>query len=256
MKKILAGIIILSLVAIIITAFIKKQSMLSKNKKDDKGIALIELFTSEGCSSCPPADEAISEIQDQYKGKNVLTVGFHVDYWDRLGWKDPFSSHEYTARQEYYSSLFNLTSIYTPQAVINGKHEFVGSDKNKIINTVEEELKSKPTAIIKLKASENGSGKIEARYSTEGGISTHDQLILLLIQKTATTNVKRGENGGRVLHHINIVRQMSLVPIPLKEEILNFNLPSDLKKENTFIAAFIQDKKTGGITGLTTAEIN
>ena len=78
-----------------------------------KGFAVIELFTSEGCSSCPPADETIAEIQKEYKDKNVLALGFRVDYWDRLGWKDRFSSPDFTSRQNYYAEIFNLSSIYT-----------------------------------------------------------------------------------------------------------------------------------------------
>src|SRR5437868_13384373 len=81
------------------------------------GFAVIELFTSEGCSSCPPADELLAEVKKQHADKNVLVLSYHVDYWDRLGWKDPFSSGSNTDRQNYYAELFELNSIYTPQVV-------------------------------------------------------------------------------------------------------------------------------------------
>src|SRR6478609_5145412 len=104
-----------------------------KNKmgKEHDGFALIELFTSEGCSSCPAAEEVLEEIQKNYSAKNVLVLGYHVDYWNKLGWKDTFSNASFTQRQEYYSNIFRLNNIYTPQAVVNGEKEFLGSNKSK-----------------------------------------------------------------------------------------------------------------------------
>src|ERR1700743_1770155 len=86
-----------------------------------KGFAVVELFTSEGCSSCPPADKALAELAAKYPD-NVFVLGFHVDYWDRLGWKDIYSGAQYTQRQKDYAQLFKLESIYTPEAVVNGSH--------------------------------------------------------------------------------------------------------------------------------------
>lgn len=253
MKKIFFALMAIAAITIFISAVSKKSKNVSK---DEKGFALIELFTSEGCSSCPPADEAISDIQNEYKNENVVAVGFHVDYWDRLGWKDAFSSPDNTARQEYYSSIFKLSSIYTPEAVVNGKYQFVGSDKSKIVNTVEEQLKSKPSEIINLNVTGNSEGNIEVKFSINGNTSDNDQMVLLLVEKAATTNVKKGENGGRTLHHINIVRKMAVTSTFSKEGAENFTLPSDLKKENAFITAFTQNKKTGAVTGVATTAIN
>jgi hypothetical protein len=244
------------LLVIVIVAFTKEKGIIPSDKKEQQGFAVIELFTSEGCSSCPPADDALAEIQKEYKDKNVLLLGFHVDYWDRLGWKDPFSSADFTSRQEYYTGIFDLSSSYTPEAVINGQSEFVGSDKIKIISVIEDALKIKSNASVKLKAIQNSSGKIEVNYSIEGNNSTGDQLVLLLIQKTATNNIKRGENEGKTLHHINIVRKISYLPVTFREEASTFVLPSGLKKEEVFIAAFIQDKKKGNITGMGTVPVN
>lgn len=252
MKKIFFALMAIATITIFINAVSKKSKNVSK---DEKGFALIELFTSEGCSSCPPADEAISDIQNEYKNENVVAVGFHVDYWDKLGWKDAFSSPDNTVRQEYYSSIFKLNSIYTPEAVVNGKYEFVGSDKNRILNTVEEQLKSSPSEIIHLTATGNSNGSIEVKFSVDGATLINDQMVLLLVQKTATTSVKRGENGGRTLHHTNIVRKMSITSTSSKEGDESFTPPSDLKKENAFIAAFTQNKKTGTVTGVATAAI-
>ncbi|HYM92577.1 MAG TPA: DUF1223 domain-containing protein [Chitinophagaceae bacterium] len=256
MKKIIYLIIIPVLLILTVSAFTNQKATKITEKKENRGFAVIELFTSEGCSSCPPADDAIAEIQKEYKDKNVLVLGFHVDYWDRLGWKDPFSSSDFTARQEYYASIFNLNSIYTPEAVINGKSEFVGSDKNKIINNVEGQLKLKSKVSITLKAMQNNSGKIEINYSVEDNNSRQDQLVILLIQKNASDNIKKGENEGKTLQHINIVRKMSCLSVPLHEANFTFNLSKDFKKEYFFIAAFVQNKKHGDLEGLGIAEIN
>src|SRR6186997_2744530 len=136
--KILLPIIVFSVS--LLTISFSTASLKNKIAKKQDGFVLIELFTSEGCSSCPPADEALEEIQKKYNDKNVLVLGYHVDYWNKLGWKDVFSDASFTQRQEYYSRIFHLNSIYTPQVVVNGKSEFVGSNKEKLISSIEEQL--------------------------------------------------------------------------------------------------------------------
>jgi len=221
--------------------------------KDQNGFALIELFTSEGCSSCPAADEALEEIQKKYSDKNVLVLGYHVDYWDKLGWKDIFSDASFTQRQEYYSTIFRLDNIYTPQAVINGKKEFLGSNKSKLISSIEEQLNERSVVSIKLNVVQNPEGKIDVQYSAEGVDSKKEQAILVLIQKMATNEIKKGENKGRTLHHINIVR--NIFYLPLKERTTNFTLPAGLQKEDVFVAGFIQDERSGKIKAMQFASV-
>ena len=256
MKKILLLQLAPIVLIIVILAFISKKDQQINLNPSDQSFALIELFTSEGCSSCPPADEVVAEIQKEYADKNVLVLGYHVDYWDRLGWKDPFSSHEFTERQSYYARLFNLESIYTPQVVVNGEKEFVGSDKSKLINTVDEALKEETVSSINLKANQNASGKIKVAYSIKESISKHEQLVLLLVQKMATNKIMHGENEGRILHHINIVRDFSVLSVTSNEEIKTFSIPAGLKNEDVFVAAFIQNKKTGKIISVQSSQIN
>jgi len=221
--------------------------------KEQDGFALIELFTSEGCSSCPAADEALEEIQKKYSDKNVLVLGYHVDYWDKLGWKDIFSDASFTQRQEYYSNIFRLNSIYTPQAVVNGKKEFLGSNKSKLISNIEEQLNERSAVSIKLNVVQNTEGKIDVQYSAEGLDSKKEQAILVLIQKMATNEIKKGENKGRTLHHINIVR--NIFYLPLKEKTTSFTLPTGLQKEDVFVACFIQDKRSGKIKAMQSASV-
>ena len=256
MKKVLLFRFASIILIVVILAFMAMKNQKTNFKSTDRNFAVIELFTSEGCSSCPPADEVVAEIQKKYIDKNVLALGYHVDYWDRLGWKDPFSSHEFTSRQEYYAGIFNLESIYTPQVIVNGEEEFVGSDKSKLINTIDAALKEKKDLSINLKANQNASGKIEVSYSTKESISEHEQLILLLVQKMATNKIGRGENTGKTLHHINIVRELSVLSAATNGQTKAFAIPSELKKEDVFIAAFIQNKKTGKINSLQFSQVN
>jgi hypothetical protein len=237
----------------LVTISFSTKSLDKRISKVQDGFALVELFTSEGCSSCPPADALLEEVQKKYSDKNVLVLSYHVDYWDKLGWKDIFSNALFTERQEYYSNIFRLNNIYTPQAVVNGKKEFLGSNKNKLISSIDEQLDAKPVASIKLNALQNTEGKINVQYSTEGADAKKEQAILVLIQKMATNEIKKGENKGRTLHHINIVR--NIFYLPLKEKTTSFTLPAGLQKEDVFVAGFIQDKRSGSIKAMQTSSI-
>jgi len=227
---------------------------LNKKTKEQDGFALVELFTSEGCSSCPTADAILEEVQKKYIDKNVLVVAYHVDYWDKLGWKDVFSKAIFTERQNYYSNLFRLNSIYTPQVVVNGRKEFVGSNKARLTSSIDEQLAEKSAASIKLEATLDSSEKIEVSYSSEAVNSKNEQLVLLLVQRTATNKKSRGENEGRTLHHINIVREISYLT-ETKEATKIFDLPQGLMKEDIFIAGFIQDKRSGKIKAIDSSPV-
>jgi hypothetical protein len=249
--KILLPIIVFSVS--LLTISFSTASLKNKMVKEQNGFALLELFTSEGCSSCPAADEALEETQKKYNDKNVLVLSYHVDYWDKLGWKDIFSDASFTQRQEYYSNIFRLNSIYTPQVVVNGEKEFIGSNKSKLTNSIEEQLNERSDESIQLTVVQNTEGKIDVHYSAEGVDAKKEQAILVLVQKMATNEIKKGENKGRTLHHINIVR--NIFYLPLKEKSTNFTLPAGFSKEDFFVAGFIQDKKSGKIKAIQSSSI-
>ena len=137
-----------------------------KNKPVQQGTTVIELFTSEGCSSCPPADRVLSMVKEKEQDKNVLVLSYHVDYWNRLGWKDTFSNAANTQRQEYYAEIFQLSSIYTPQAVVNGSAEFAGSDYGKMKEAIEKEnALRRETLIAKRPKQENWTDDEKARMA-------------------------------------------------------------------------------------------
>ena len=227
---------ILSLSSLITTSFIR-----DAENKASQGFAVVELFTSEGCSSCPAADEAVIDIANRYK-TNVFILGFHVDYWNYLGWKDAFSNAGYSERQKQYAAAFSLNSIYTPQIVVNGETEFVGSDKNKLQKNIEKELSNNTTSSIELSARETDDKKILVNVKT--GNQPNGKINIALVQLKAQSNVAGGENAGRQLHHINIVRDFKTTDATGKQASVILNLPAGLLKKDCNVIAFIQDKNT------------
>ena len=137
--------------------------------------------------------------------------------------------------------------------VVNGKSEFVGSNKEKLISSIEEQLNEKPAASIKLNVKQNTEAQIDVQYSAEGTDAKREQAILVLIQNMSTNEIKKGENKGKTLHHINIVR--NIFYLPLKERTTNFTLPAGFRKEDFFVAGFIQDKRSGKIKAMQSASV-
>ncbi len=170
------------------------------------GFAVVELFTSEGCSSCPPADRLLAEIDKwaDSSGLPVYVLSFHVDYWDRLGWKDPYASAAYTGRQREYAAASNERSVYTPQMIVNGGSGFIGSDGKRAAAALGEAVAARPSASLALEASPVGQSyrlRYRATDAPPGSV-----INVALVEPAGTQNVARGENAGRQLAHVNIVR--------------------------------------------------
>ena len=219
--------------------------------KENPGFAVVELFTSEGCSSCPSAEAALADIHNEYK-QHVYVMEFHVDYWNYIGWKDVFSNSEYTKRQQQYASIFELGSTYTPQAIVNGKDELVGSDRGKLHSLINENLQKKPLNTIGLNTSVNGNN-VSVKYSVT---DTKGQVLnIALVQKQAETNVRKGENSGRKLKHINIVRELKTVDAK-EQGSLNIPIPQGLSANDCIIIAYTQDKDNWQVTGAAEAVVN
>ncbi len=194
------------------------QKVESQSKKiDDKPIAqtktkqpvLVELFTSEGCSSCPPADKALASLRKEqaYANTEVITLSFHVDYWNYLGWKDEFSSKFFSQRQENYANALQLNGSYTPQMVVDGTNEFVGSNLAKI-------------SLAMNSAPKNEKGRVELELAKDvtlklniSELPTHEaaSVLVAIAEDNLLTDVKRGENGGRKLEHDSVVRELKSV---------------------------------------------
>ena len=160
---------------------------------------VVELFTSEGCSSCPPADALLVELAGR---SDVLALSFHVDYWDRLGWKDPFSSPAATQRQQRYADLLGLATVYTPQIVVDGKWQAVGSDRADVkhaLDLARRKHREVPVTLVL----DHGQAHIKLG---PGGDAASAAVLLIGFDLRHVTAVKRGENGGRTLVHVDVVR--------------------------------------------------
>lgn len=215
-----------------------------KQPAANNGFAVVELFTSEGCSSCPAAEKVLAQVHGEYK-QNVYVLEFHVDYWNYIGWKDVFGSKEYTLRQQQYADKFRLGSTYTPQAIVNGKSELVGSDNGKLHSIINDDLQHTPSETITLSAKAN-AGNIAITYTVT---DPQNQLLnIALVQKNAETDVKRGENSGRKLKHMNIVRVLKTVDAQ-KSGTINITLPGELTKASCIIIAYAQQKDTWAVSG-------
>ena len=176
---------------------------------------------------------------------------FHVDYWNYIGWKDPYSSSEYTLRQQEYVRHFGLGSSYTPQAVVNGKNELVGSNSAKLRQAINTGMQQKTLTTINIQAKAGGN-HVSVTYTIAGG---KGQLLhIALVQKDAETNVKRGENEGRKLKHINIVRSLKTITAQDAGSV-TIELPSGLAAAYAIIA-YTQQQDSFEITGAAQTVIN
>jgi hypothetical protein len=207
---------------------------------------VVELFTSQGCSSCPPADALIHDIaNDPALRGRVIPLAFHVDYWDSLGWRDPFSSSEWTQRQTRYARTMHLNSAYTPQAVVNGTREFVGSNRA-ALSTALEKASSEKGAEITLAARREGNSLIATIHAT---VPANDDLLLAVVEDGVTTKIEHGENAGRTITNDAIVRKLIRVRPGQSTVAL------DAAWHSVSATAFVQDRTTLAIGAAATAQV-
>jgi len=216
---------------------------------------VVELFTSEGCSSCPPADELLGHLRQDLSAKNVqvIPLGFHVDYWNSLGWKDRFSSAEFTQRQEQYTRSLKVDGPYTPEMVVDGEVEFVGNDSGRAQSTIRQQASELETAQVKIAT----AGKDQLTVQIKGPASPKDGALVMLVMLVITednlsTQVGSGENGGRTLHHAAVVRELREVGT-LKNGALETTVPlklqKDWKRNDLRAVVFVQNGPSGKIEG-------
>lgn len=221
---------------------------------DGKPFAIVQLFTSEGCSSCPSADLVLEDVKNKYSDKNVFVLSYHVDYWNRLGWKDVFSKKEYSDLQYRYSSKFNESSVYTPQAIVNGGVQFVGSDQSKMNGMLSKYLKDSPENTIALSEIEKSGKLIIFHYDVEGELSGNDLKVALVIAKR-NTEVKRGENSGRKLTSVNIVVEQVMISLDKKTGKSKIEIPEIVNNDDKLSLIAFSQNKSFEITGATQEKI-
>jgi len=176
---------------------------------------LVELFTSEGCSSCPPADDVLATLDtaQPVKGAEIIALGEHVDYWNHLGWTDPFSSARFSSRQRAYADRVAAGSVYTPQMIVDGGTGFVGSDRARAERTIlEASRKPKPLAIdLAFLAASGESVRVRVVVRPANAAPFHGDVYLALTEDGLASTVARGENAHRELHHVAVVRYLESV---------------------------------------------
>lgn len=220
---------------------------------------VVELFTSEGCSSCPPADALLKKLSEQpsIPGAEVIALEEHVDYWDHLGWKDPFSSAEFTERQNEYSRVFGNSGVYTPQMVVDGQTEFVGS-RSREARDVIQKAAVQPKVSLQLMPSPVQSDDNSACEITISNLSAlplgHTaELWVAITEKGLHTNVKAGENSGENLQHAAVVRTIRKASSFSGANDLQFHtslkLHSSWQRDHLSFVAFAVDKSTHKIIG-------
>jgi hypothetical protein len=243
---ILAGVLTIVAVA---SAFISSKKANTPKTDANNGFAVIELYTSEGCSSCPPADAVVAKLEKESVGKPIYILAYHVDYWDNLGWRDVFSNADYSKRQKEYAQYLKISSIYTPQIVVNGKTEFVGSEDNTLHKAINNALQKDAPSQLTLANMLQSRGSLLVHYDVKNS-GNHSALLLVLVQKTAQSTVKAGENKGRTLSHVQIVQKLQTIALTNNqtgtEKII---LPNEFTPKNWEIIGFIQNTSTGEITG-------
>ena len=213
----------------------------------DQGFAVIELFTSEGCSSCPPADALAAKIARETLSRPVYILSFHVDYWNRLGWKDTYSKSEYSARQKRYSGWMHLSGAYTPQMVVNGKTEMVGSNEKALRRAITASLTNVPTVNLTVKEASVSQNKLQLQYQIANP-GKNAAINIAFIQNKAQTQVKGGENSGKMLPHINIVRELKTIPLNGHNlGTATIPLPVEFDMKDGKVIAFIQNTNTGEV---------
>jgi hypothetical protein len=233
-------------------------------EKNTRVPVLLELFTSEGCSSCPPADSLL-EVFDQkqpVQGADLIVLSEHVDYWNRLGWTDPFSAAQYSARQQEYSDRFNLSGPYTPQLVVDGRFEINGSNSREAGSAIQKALREQKIAISISQVARNGnqiSAHIELPAAPQSAKGTKAVLYIALADNRAESQVARGENAGRALAHVSVTRvlkqvgKIDLDNVSTRDVTLSV-LPG-AGSNGLRLVAFVQDAKSGHVLGVTAQKL-
>jgi hypothetical protein len=241
---------IIFLIGISLTSLLAFSFSEMDRKSAYSNFVVLELFTSQGCSSCPSADKLLAKTYEeaQKNHKQLFVLSYHVDYWDRLGWKDPFSQSLFTKRQYEYANQFGLQGVYTPQVVINGAKEFVGSDARKLNSALESNLNPKAKIDISLEDVKWQNSQVSFGYSLKGDFQ-HSQLQVAILSKKEETNIPRGENSGLKLAGSNVVRVLQTVK-SMEKSTISVALPKDLTQENTRIVVFVQDAKSLQVIGV------
>jgi hypothetical protein len=214
---------------------------------------LVELFTSEGCSSCPPADAVLAHLDatQLVPGAQVIVLSEHVTYWNQGGWHDPFSSDEMTYRQRQYGTHLGLSDVYTPQAVVDGSIQMVGSNERKLAQAVAQAAAT-PKAELTIAEAELSKGAIQ--FSVHDSNPAGNVLMAALADDSDQSSVLHGENGGHTLRHVAVVRVLQDIGKGAGDgRTLKLKLPSESKTQPVTpirLVVFLADRKSGHVLAI------
>jgi hypothetical protein len=247
--------------------YIRGASVLAQPNRDDspRTPVLVELFTSEGCSSCPPADALLEKLDrsQPVNGAELIVLSEHVDYWNDIGWKDPYSSHEYSERQSAYAARFGRGSIYTPQMVIDGQLELVGSDERGAIRALENESKFAKVPLtlsaIRFESNTKLSVHVESDPLGPSAAARSAGLFLAIADDSDESQVSRGENAGRTLKHVAVLRSLVAVGTVSKSDKVSRDVTVNFDNQDRRhlrIVGIIQERSGGMVLGVASARLS
>lgn len=224
-------------------------------------VAILELFTSEGCSSCPPADALLRQVHLKQAPSGQLVVGIseHVTYWNSLGWKDPYSSPVFTDRQSTYAERLSPEGPYTPQMVLNGRDQFVGGNGAALERALRDDSKRTHVDLRILTSTLSASG-VDVKFTLSGRTSKPLDVIAVITDDADRSNVLRGENSGRLLQHVSVARSLTKVATVSgdAEKSIHLPLPEGFQAAagaGHHIVLFAQEAHQGPIVGAATASL-
>ena len=219
---------------------------------------LVELFTSEGCSDCPPADSLLERLDrsQPVSGAELIVLSEHVDYWNDIGWKDPYSSHEYSERQGAYANHFRLRGVYTPQMVVDGEIELVGSDERGAIQAIENATKAEKIP-VNISSIHLESGNVVSLHVDVGQLPSSvaagsPEVLIATADESDESHVSRGENAGRNLKHIAVLRSLTPVGTVNRAGEFSQDVRIHINRENTGnlrFVAIVQEVPVGRVLG-------
>jgi hypothetical protein len=225
-----------------------QEDMLTDSTSAPPVRAVVELFTSQGCSSCPPADALLKSYADS---KDIMAISLPIDYWDYIGWKDTFASPRNTERQRAYAQNFGIGPVYTPQVVVNGMAQVLGSSREDIDNAIENTAAQLASRRVPVRFWNQSNSIIIQTGGAPPGVDVKEATIwLAVLRKSADVSIKRGENGGKTLTYYNIVREMT--PVGLwkgKPMTLQLARMAIMRPETEESLVLLQEADNGPIIG-------
>jgi hypothetical protein len=263
----ISGLVAISLLTTILSfRYIHAASASARPSSDDTpgNPVLVELFTSEGCSSCPPADALLERLDRSQSviGARLIVLSEHVDYWNGIGWRDPYSSHEYSERQSAYATQFGLAGIYTPQMVVDGHFEFVGSDEHRASQAIKEAARASKARVSISLGSSDGNAitvHVEAGPLPSSADTQSAGVFLAIADNSDESQVSGGENSGRKLQHVGVLRKLTRIGAVDGSAGFSRDINLDLKSRNhgnLRIVVIVQEAEVGRVLGAGLARLS